>query len=58
MKLLLLSCESFILFFFFFWWDWSLNSGLLNYKAGALPLEHTSSPLYSGYFGHGVLQTE
>jgi hypothetical protein len=28
--------------FFFVWWDWSLNSGLCVFKAGALLLE---SPL-------------
>jgi hypothetical protein len=26
-------------FLFVFWWDWSLNSELHTYKAGALPLE-------------------
>jgi hypothetical protein len=49
-----------VLFFicsFIFWWDWSLNSGFCTWKAGTLLLEPRSSPLYSGYFGHGVSHT-
>jgi hypothetical protein len=38
---------------FFFEWEYSLNSGLLAYKACFL--NHTSSPFCSGYFGDGDL---
>jgi hypothetical protein len=41
----------------FFWWDWDLNSGLWPFKAGAIPLEYTSSPFCPGYFGDGVSWT-
>jgi hypothetical protein len=33
-------CLCCLLIYLFIWWDWSLNSGLQAYKAGALPLVH------------------
>jgi hypothetical protein len=33
---------------------WSLNSGFALAKAGSLPLDYTSSPFFSDYFGDWV----
>jgi hypothetical protein len=41
----------------FFKWYCRLNSQLRACKAGTLPLNHTSSTFFSGYFGAGVSQT-
>jgi hypothetical protein len=42
-------------FFFFFWWDWSLNSGICAWKAGALPLEpHFQSILLWLFWRWGI----